>query len=194
MKKNAFTRDNWDPLNSTFGRIIYFQGGKKLTGYSKKAKFPEPRDKIGMLTNWILRDYYHGYLDRNNTTKSQIEFTEIYHLPPNRTDPPVMIRLYYDFPEYGYNYLGWDKELDQWINRFYKLIEEGRSREDIFQALIKNLRGNKQYEDPLRLECGRFKSPGDLSKYCLYLMENNIRTKGEVEQFYKTMLEKCFKK
>ena len=61
-------------------RVIYLQNGYTLTGYSKKVGQNERRDKVDLLTNWILRDLLNGYLDKATTNPkiTPIERIEYY--------------------------------------------------------------------------------------------------------------------
>lgn len=186
---NAFTKSKWDPLHSTFAQRILFSNGNELTGYSKRMNFAEKKDKLGVICNMILRDYRYGYLDEQNRAKDPIEYIEFYHLEISRMDPPRMVRLYYNFFEFDFNYVNWkDGHFAHWLEKFYKMIEEKRSIDAMWNALYFKPRRTAN-EDPLSLN-KVFTNAGHLANYCVWLIEKNIRPKGEVEHFYKKYMEK----
>ena len=194
MKKtNQFNKSPWDPLYSSFMQVIEFKSGKTITGWSKKVDFAERKNKDDLLCNMILRMYIIGYLDPDNPAKDPINFIEYYDMRYNRADPNRIMRLYYSFPEFEPDSISKYKVIADWVNKFYDLVNQKIEPEIIYKKMmIRSKRRNE--EDPLRIEGGRFSNPSHLSQYCLYLMENSIRAKGEVEHFYRGYMNKVFKK
>jgi hypothetical protein len=192
-KNNAFNKAKWDPMHSTFAQKIHFKNGNELSGYSKRLGFSERQDKLALLCNMILRDYRYGYLDRFNNSRDPIDHIEMYHLAVDRQNPPRMVKLYYTFAEFEHGYIDHEKgQFNTWLTKFYKTIEDKRSIDDIWNACyFKPLK--KSESDPLDLKTRRFSNLNHLNNYCLYLIENDIRSKGEVELFYKKYIEKWLK-
>jgi hypothetical protein len=109
----------WDKANSTYMRIIYLSNGVNLTGYSKKYMQNERRDKIDLLTNWMLRDFKNGYLDKRTSNQKITTLDHIeYFIKQNDSYHPI-INLYYDFPEWINHKWMDQKKFFYFIKRFY---------------------------------------------------------------------------
>jgi hypothetical protein len=181
----------WDKKNSTFVRTIYLKNGYTFTGYSKKFGRNERRDKIDLLTNWILRDLRNGYLDRNTTRLEITELDRIEYLfqANDRTEP--IINLYYDFPDWvGSRWMG-NKKLHSFINRLYDMLSKGRSPEEILNSLEVRTRAPKF--DPLDVSMPRFSSMRDLNACVFRLRSEGNLPEEAIDNFYRKYKEKYFK-
>src|SRR6478609_1004442 len=90
----------WDKTNSTYMRIIYLRNGYTLTGYSKKYLQSERRDKIDLLTNWILRDFKAGYLDKATLNPKITPVNRIEYFIKYQNEYQPVINLDYEGPEW----------------------------------------------------------------------------------------------
>lgn len=181
----------WDKAHSTFVRIIYLKNGYNLTGYSKKVGRNERRDKIDLLTNWILRDLKNGYLDKC-TTNGKITPTDRieYHLKAGDTIEPIF-NLYYDFPEWINSKWLENKKLVSFINRFYTLIRKGANPTTIVNELEVRTRAPKQ--DPLDVSVRRFSNMIDLNTYIIHLRSGSDIPTEAINHFYNKYKEMHFK-
>ena len=178
----------WDKAHSTFVRVIYLQNGYTLTGYSKKVGRNERRDKIDLLTNWILRDLKNGYLDKltNNPKITPTDRIEYYFKRGDSLEP--IVNLYYEFPEWIDMKWTEQRKLVSFINRFYALLRKGVSPSAISNELEIRTRAPKQ--DPLDISIRRFASMIDLNAYVLRLRNESDLPKEAVDNFYSKYKEK----
>jgi hypothetical protein len=178
----------WDRAHSTFVRVIYLQNGYTLTGYSKKVGRNERRDKIDLLTNWILRDLKNGYLDKltKNPKITPTDRIEYYFKRGDSLEP--IVNLYYEFPEWIDMKWTEQRKLVSFINRFYALVRKGVSPSAISNELEIRTRAPKQ--DPLDISIKRFISMIDLNAYVLRLRNESDLPKEAVDNFYSKYKEK----
>ena len=178
----------WDKAHSTFVRVIYLQNGYTLTGYSKKVGRNERRDKIDLLTNWILRDLKNGYLDKltKNPKITPTDRIEYYFKRGDSLEP--IVNLYYEFPEWIDMKWTEQRKLVSFINRFYALLRKGVSPSAISNELEIRTRAPKQ--DPLDISIKRFISMVDLNAYVLRLRNESDLPKEAVDNFYSKYKEK----
>ena len=181
----------WDKAHSTFVRIIYLKNGYTLTGYSKKVGRNERRDKVDLLTNWILRDLRNGYLDKNTTNNKITPIDRIEYYLSRGGAMEQIFNLYYDFPEWiTTRWLG-NKKLVSFINRFYDLLRKGNDPTAIVNELEVRTRAPKL--DPLDVSVRRFASVIDLNAYVIRLRsESDIPTEA-IDHFYIKYKETHFK-
>ena len=178
----------WDKAHSTFVRVIYLQNGYTLTGYSKKVGRNERRDKIDLLTNWILRDLKNGYLDKltKNPKVTPTDRIEYYFKRGDSLEP--IVNLYYEFPEWVDMKWTEQRKLVSFINRFYALLRKGVDPSAISNELEIRTRAPKQ--DPLDISIRRFASMIDLNAYVLRLRNESDLPKEAVDNFYSKYKEK----
>lgn len=181
----------WDKKYSTYMRVIYLTNGYTLTGYSKKVGRNERRDKVDLLTNWILRDLKNGYLDRHTTNPRITPVDRIeYFFKRGESEYEPIINLYYDFPEWVNPKWMDFKKMHVFINRFYDMIRNQMSPTSIANAL--EIRTRAQSQDPLDISIPRFSSMPDLNAY-IHRLKNESSLPGEaVDNFYRKYKEKYF--
>jgi len=177
----------WDKAHSTFMRVIYLRNGYTLTGYSKKVGRNERRDKIDLLTNWILRDLKNGYLDKSpsNTKITPLDRVEYFLAKGNAYEP--VLNLYYDFPEWPNPSWMENRKLLTFINRFYGLIRKGLNPTAISNELEIRTRAPKH--DPLDFSIRRFASMIDLNAYVVRLKTDSDLPADAVDNFYRRYKE-----
>ena len=178
----------WDKTHSTYMRIIYLSNGKSLTGYSKKYMQNERQDKIDLLTNWILRDFKNGYLDRNTTNPKVTAVDRIEFFIKHNGDYHPIINLYYDFPEWINQKWVDQKKFIYFIQRFYSMIRQGLAVNQIVNAL--EVRTRASSKDPFDLTTPRFLGMADLNAYVLRLRNESSLEKEAIENFYRKYVEK----
>ncbi|MBX2943590.1 MAG: hypothetical protein KF860_14725 [Cyclobacteriaceae bacterium] len=182
----------WDKAHSTYMRIIYLENGYTLTGYSKKVGRNERRDKVDLLTNWILRDLKAGYLDKNTTNPKITRVDRIeYFLRKGDSYEPI-INLYYEFPEWSNVKWMEYKKFYSFINRFYWMIRNQSTVTTIANALEVRTRAPKQ--DPLDISRPRFASLIDLNAYVHRLKSDSDLPSEAIENFYRKYTSKYFDK
>jgi hypothetical protein len=181
----------WDKAQSTYMRVIYLQNGYTFTGYSKKVGRNERRDKIDLLTNWILRDLKAGYLDKRTTNPKITSIDRIeYFLKQGESYEPIL-NLYYDFPEWVNTKWMENKKFYVFINRFYEMVRNQASVTTIANAL--EVRTRAQQQDPLDISIPRFSSMPDLNAY-IHRLKTHTDLSGEaVDNFYRKYKEKYFR-
>lgn len=178
----------WDKAHSTYMRIIYLKNGYTFTGYSKKVGRNERRDKVDLLTNWILRDLKAGYLDKHTTNPKITPVDRIeYFLKRGDAHEPV-VNLYYDFPEWINSKWMDNKKFFAFVNRFYSMLRSQASPTTIANAL--EIRTRAAAQDPLDISTPRFASMPDLNAY-IYRLRNETDLSSEaVDNFYRKYKEK----
>lgn len=181
----------WDKAQSTYMRVIYLQNGYTFTGYSKKVGRNERRDKVDLLTNWILRDLKAGYLDKRTTNPKITPIDRIeYFLKQSESYEPIL-NLYYDFPEWVNTKWMENKKFYVFINRFYEMVRNQASVTTIANAL--EVRTRAQQQDPLDISIPRFSSMPDLNAY-IHRLKTHTDLSGEaVDNFYRKYKEKYFR-
>lgn len=179
----------WDRKESTFVRSIHLETGVSLTGYSKKVGRNERRDKTDLLTNWILRDYKNGYLDRK-TTRSIDRLDRIEYYKKIDNDYELVIILHYTFADWGRSRWITNKKFFSFINRFYSMIEMGRSISEIVNAL--EVRTKASPQDPLDISVCRFPTMRDLNAYVVYLKTETDIPHDAIDSFYEKYKQKYF--
>ena len=189
MKQNK-NEPVWDKAHSTFMRNIYCCNGYTFTGYSKKYTNNERRDKTDLLTNWILRDFKNGYLDKKTTNPkiTEIDRVEYFQKRNERYEP--IVNLYYDFAEWPDQKWMDNKKFFAFIYRFYDMIRKGVDATAIVNAL--EIRTRASRFDPLYLEAPRFGSMNDLNAYVYKLRQEGKEEIEAVENFYRKYKEKYF--
>lgn len=182
----------WDKANSTYMRVIYLKNGYTLMGYSKKCFRNERKDKIDLLTNWILRDLKSGYLNEK-TARPGITPTERieYFLYRNQSYEPV-ISLYYSFPEWTNTRWMDQKKFFVFIHRFYDMLRKNVSVPEIVNAL--EVRTRAQSQDLLDYSRPRFSTIPDLNAYIKKLKEDSDLSDEAIEHFYREYKQKYFNK
>lgn len=181
----------WDKAHSTYMRVIYLQNGYTFTGYSKKVGRNERRDKVDLLTNWILRDLKAGYLDKRTTNPKITTVDRVeYFLKQGESYAPIL-NLYYDFPEWVNTKWMENKKFCVFINRFYEMVRNQASVTTIANAL--EVRTRAQQQDPLDISIPRFSSMPDLNAY-IHRLKTHTDLSGEaVDNFYRKYKEKYFR-
>lgn len=178
----------WDKVNSTYMRNIYLVNGYVFTGYSKKYKNNERKDKIDLLTNWILRDLKNGYLDEHTQNPKITETNRIEYFEKKGSDYIHIITLYYQFA-YWENQSWMDNhKFSAFIARFYDMIEKKIPVAAIVNALEIRTRAPKA--DPFSIEHPRFLKVKDLNAYVLQLRREGKYPMEEIENFYRKYLNK----
>ena len=182
------TESIWDKTNSTYMRIIYLKNGYTLTGYSKKYLQNERIDKIDLLTNWILRDFKNGYLDKKTANTKITELDRIeYFIKQNGTYSPV-INLYYDFPEWVNLKWAEQRKFAAFINKLYNMIRRNTGVSEIVNAL--EIRTRSSARDPLDISTARFMGLPDLNAYVHKLISEGNLEGEAIENFYRKYKEK----
>ena len=180
----------WDKVNSTFMRNIYCCNGYVFTGYSKKYKNNERRDKTDLLTNWILRDFKNGYLDKKTTNPKVTEVDRLeYFQNRNQRFEPV-INLHYDFADWPDQRWMDNKKFFCFITRFYDMIRKGLDASTIVNAL--EIRTRAPRFDPFHLDAPRFASMNDLNAYVFKLRHEEKEQPEAIEHFYRKYKDKYF--
>jgi hypothetical protein len=180
----------WDKANSTFMRLIVLLNGVTLTGYSKKVARNERNDKIDLLTNWILRDFKNGYLNRRtkNEKITQLDYIDYYKKTDNDYEP--IIKLTYTHPEWLNPQWMENRKLYVFINRFYDFIEKGKDESFIINAL--EVKSRTAPQDPFNISFVRFTSIRDLNAYVDKLKNQNDLSMEAIEHFYRAYCAKHF--
>jgi hypothetical protein len=180
----------WDKANSTFMRLIVLLNGVTLTGYSKKVARNERNDKIDLLTNWILRDFKNGYLNRRtkNEKITQLDYIDYYKKTDNDYEP--IIKLTYTHPEWLNPQWMENRKLYVFINRFYDFIEKGKDESFIINAL--EVKSRTAPQDPFNISLVRFTSIRDLNAYVDKLKNQNDLSMEAIEHFYRAYCAKHF--
>jgi hypothetical protein len=181
----------WDKINSTFIRIIYLKNGYTLTGYSKKVGRNERRDKIDLLTNWILRDFKNGYLDRSTDNPRITPLDRIeYAMQLNGKIDPI-VNLYYDYPDWvGIKWMS-NKKFQSFITRFYDMVLKQVTPSEIVNRL--EVRTRAPRFDPLDTSIPRFTSMRDLNSCVSRLKSDGDFPDEAINNFYRSYKEKYFK-
>lgn len=188
---NVFKQGDWDKTGSTYKQIIVFSSGKVLVGFSKRMGFHERNDKIDLLTNWILRMYRDGYLEKNNQNKTDIDRIEYYI---NFRGQHLM-NLYYKYPEYMLDDLIIENEYKKlviFLKKFYDMIDKGIQADEIYRKLYTKNRSSSATHDHLSLDKKRFDTLEHLRRYANDLKLERIRPPGEVDHFVIKYCEKFF--
>ena len=182
----------WDKTNSTYMRNIYLTNGYVFTGYSKKYRNNERRDKTDLLTNWILRDLKNGYLDKNSTNPKITEVDRIEYFKKTGTEYVPVINLYYDFAEWPNQVWMDNRKFFAFIHKLYDMLRRGIPIPTIINTL--EVRTRAPRVDPFFLDTPRFATLNDLNAYVFRLRQEGKFEKEEIENFYRKYLEKYFKK
>lgn len=180
----------WDKLNSTFIRIIYLKNGYTLTGYSKKVGRNERRDKVDLLTNWILRDFRNGYLDKNTLNSKITPLDNIYYSiqVEGRIEP--VIELFYDYPNWINLKWSSNKKFFAFITRFYDMVHRQVPPSEIVNRL--EVRTRAERFDPLDTSTPRLSSMRDLNACVTRLRTEGNYSEEAIEAFYRKYKEKYF--
>lgn len=178
----------WDKANSTYMRLINLENGVTLTGYSKKVGRNERKDKIDLLTNWILRDFKSGYLNKRTTngkitTLDKIDYYSKIH---NQYEP--VITLTYNHPEWVNPKWMEIRKFYVFIQRFYDFIYSNRDESFIINAL--EVRTRTHAIDPLDLSVFRFATVRDLNSFTDRLKQQQEFPQEAIEHFYREYLNK----
>lgn len=189
INENAIRNEPiWDKAHSTYLRVIYLQNGYTLTGYSKKVGQNERRDKVDLLTNWILRDLLNGYLDKATTNPKITPIERIEYYAKRGESSEHILNLYYDFPEWISSKWMENRKFTSFINRFYWLIRNGKNPTAIANELQVRTRAPKF--DPLDISLKRFANMTDLNAYVIRLKQESDLPKDAVDNFYRSYKEK----
>lgn len=180
----------WDKTHSTFIRIIYLKNGYTLTGYSKKVGRNERRDKIDLLTNWILRDFRNGYLDKNTTNPRITPLDRIEYSMQVDGRVESIVNLYYDYPDWVGTRWTTNKKFYSFITRFYDMVVKQRSSSEILNRLEVRTRATKF--DPLDASIPRFSSMRDLNACVSRLKSEGDLPEEAIDGFYRKYKEKYF--
>jgi hypothetical protein len=180
----------WDKANSTYMRLIVLANGVTLTGYSKKVARNERNDKTDLLTNWILRDYKNGYLNRRtkNEKITQLEYIDYFKQTDSEYEP--IIKLTYTHPEWLNPQWMENRKLYVFINRFYDFIHKGKDESFIINAL--EVRSRTALQDPFNLTFNRFSTIRDLNAYIDKLTNQKDLSREAIQHFYRSYMEKYF--
>ena len=181
----------WDKAHSTFVREIFLKNGTRLTGYSKRVGRNERRDKIDLLTNWMLRDLKNGYLDKSTTNPKITALDHIEYFFTTEGSPEPIVNLYYEFPEWTNMRSLENKKLVKFINRFYELIRKGKNPSEISNELEIRTRATNQ--NLLDVTLRRFSNMIDLNAYVLRLKNESDFPSGAIDHFYIKYKETHFK-
>ncbi|HRJ31365.1 MAG TPA: hypothetical protein PLV21_02295 [Cyclobacteriaceae bacterium] len=187
MKTKHTTQNEpvWDKHNSTFVRTIFLKNGYTLTGYSKKVGRSERRDKTDLLTNWILRDFSNGYLDKNTQNTKITPLDRIEYYVQSNSEP--IIHLYYHYPDWvGPTWMN-NKKFYSFISRFYDMIERNQQASAIINALEIRTRASKF--DPLDTSRPRFTKMRDLNACVYRLKQEGQFTEEAIDAFYRKYKE-----
>ena len=180
----------WDKANSTYMRIIHLANGYHFTGYSKKYRNNERRDKTDLLTNWILRDFSNGYLDKKTTNPKITELDHVEYFMKKGTEYVPVINLYYDFAEWPNQAWMDNKKFFSFIYRFYDMIIKGVPMMTICNELEVTSRAPRI--DPLSIDTPRFMSPRDLAAYVFRMRQEGKYETEAIENFYRKYQDKYF--
>ncbi|MEK9157716.1 MAG: hypothetical protein AAB638_00855 [Patescibacteria group bacterium] len=184
----------WDKENSTYFRVLALQNGKELTGYSKMIGMEEKRDKTDVLTNWIVRDFEGGYLDKNtsNPKITPLRCADWYkQVSRGPLQHELMFTMYYDTMEWHNTKYAENKNLVSFLKKFYDLVRKGVTATTIRNNLYVTARAEKL--DPLSVDKPRFMSIEDLNFYLSRLQNEARYTPEQISHFYRTYKEKYFK-
>ncbi len=182
----------WDKANSTYMRNIYLANGMVFTGYSKKYHHNERRDKIELLTNWILRDLKNGYLDKHTSNPKVTTVDRIEYFIKQGADYAHIITLYYSYAEWIDPAWMANRKLVAFITRFYDMVRNKANVMAICNALEVRTRAPKY--DPLSLEAPRFTSVNDLNAFVFNMREEGKFELEELQNFYRKYMSKFFNK
>jgi hypothetical protein len=180
----------WDKTHSTYLRIIYLKNGYTLTGYSKKVGRNERINKVDLLTNWILRDFKNGYLDKATTNPriTPVDRIEYYTKKGDAYEPIVW--LYYDYANWINPKWTENRKLVAFIERLYFLIQKGKDAAAISNELEIRTRAPKQ--DPLDISIKRFLNLNALNAYMIHLRSESDLPQESIDHFYRKYKEKYF--
>jgi hypothetical protein len=186
-------RQKWDKENSTYMRVLVMANGNELVGYSKCISMEERRDKVDLLTNWIIRDFETGYLDRNTkdpriTVLNRADWYRQVSKNPLQRD--LMFTMYYDVMEWHDTKYAENKKLAQFFLRYYSLVRKNASATTIRNSLYVNSRAPRV--DPLSTERPRFPALEDLNFYIVRLQNEGRYTSEQINHFYRSYKEKFF--
>lgn len=178
----------WDKANSTYMRLIILENGVTLTGYSKKVGRNERKDKIDMLTNWILRDYKSGYLNSKTTNGriTTLDKIDYYQKVYNEYEP--VITLTYTHPEWINTRWMENKKFYVFIQRLYDFIYKNKDESFIINSL--EVRTRSYTNDPLDLSVFRFASIRDLNAFTDRLKKQQDYPNEAIAHFYREYLNK----
>lgn len=181
----------WDKAQSTFMRVIYLQNGYTLTGYSKKVGRNERRDKIDLLTNWILRDLKNGYLDKQtaNSKITPLDRIDYFRKLPDGNYEAI-VTLYYECPDWVEPKWMENQKLVSFITRLYILLRKGVNSIAIANEL--EVRTRAQRHDPLDYTIRRFASMVDLNAYVIRLKTSDRHPPEAIDHFYRQYKQKFF--
>ena len=201
-----------DPYKSTFKRVTILKNGISWTGYSKAkdvryydgesnewktTEKNEKLDKIGLICNWILREYKNGYLQMNHPHKTELDRMEFsFHSPMGSLQYLPIVTLYYTFPDWDNSIwfgTGQYAEFEQWISRFYQLVKLNSTYEEMHRVLFfarEAKQDNKPARDPFNMKNKRFSTMNDLNLYCTSLKLHYPI--GEIMHFYNQYKAKYF--
>ncbi|MCV9387492.1 hypothetical protein [Reichenbachiella ulvae] len=175
--RTGFTSQPWDTVESTYRQEITLKNGKWFPGYSKRVGMPEAKDKVYLLKNMILRMYKQGYLDETNPDRSDAEYIE-YFWKNTKGKYVSIFRLYQDVHEWTTN-TEYRSYLEDFLNDFYRLKSKGL---DPYSQLYISKRSPRG--DYFDLDMRKFYNYQSLRGYCLSLIKKNIKSHGEVKQYY----------
>lgn len=177
-----FINAGWDSENSTYCQEISFTDGRTIVGYSRKIGFAEMRDKKKLLTNWILRSYQGGYLNATHRSKGVvcIKYSKMIEGRYKH-----FLTLYQDYPEWVPNL--YDDKIQLFLNKFYFFKREGK---DPYQLLYERKK-DKQY-NPIDLDSQRFFNRNDLRLHCVRIINDGVREKSELQNYYIKYVKKYF--
>ncbi len=208
-QRNSF---DGDPFKSTFKRITYLKNGYTFVGYSKAKDLKyfdkdsnewitkeksEKKDKIGLICNWILREYKNGYLQINHPHKTETDRIEFsMHSPLGSLQYLPIVTLYYTFPDWANSVWFGKKEFEEfekWIAKFYRLIKMQSPYDEMHRLLFygrETNSQNKEARDTFSTKHRRFSTIEDLNAYCATLRDEYAR--GEIMHFYNEYKAKYF--
>jgi hypothetical protein len=182
----------WDRAHSTYMRIIYLRNGYSFTGYSKKYQQNERRDKVDLLTNWILRDLKNGYLDKKTTNDKITPLDRIEYFRKENENYFPVINLYYDFPEWVNPKWMEHRKFFLFVSRLYSMLQKNVSVSEITNAL--EVRTRASAKDPFDISFPRFVNMHDLSAYIMRLKSETDLESEAIDNFYRKYIEKYFQK
>ena len=185
----------WDKENSTYYRVLVMDNGRDLVGYSKKIGMEEKEDKTDVLTNWIVRDFEGGYLDKNtvNPKITRLKCADWYkRITKNPLEHELMFTLYYDTMEWHNTKYAEDKKLVEFLRKFYWLVRKNPTATTVRNSLYVSTRATKT--NPLSTERPRFMSIEDLNFYLAKLQNDGRFSPDQINHFYTNYKEKYFTK
>lgn len=185
----------WDKENSTYMRVLVMQNGIELTGYSKSIGMEEKRDKVDVLTNWIVRDFEAGYLNKNNTDPriTLLRCADWYkQVSKNPLKHELMFTMYYDTMEWHNTRYASDKKLTVFLQKYFKLVRTNPTPTTVRDQLYVKTRAEKL--DPLSTEKPRFLSIEDLNFYMNRLQNEARYTPDQINHFYNSYKQKYFQR